>query len=270
MAFRGAFGRGKQQTRTKFQHPLRVQSNNGKSDGKARGCEPGVAQAESRISNSILTSLPKTEFDAVLPFLEFVDLQWHRRLHEPAVPMKFGYFPNGGIVSLIVPVSDGRSAEVGMIGKEGFVGAALTIGMSRTPQVALVQAASTATRLSAEALSTIVQSAPTLRDSVFKYALIQGMEVAQTAACNRLHDLPQRLARWLLMSQDRLSCAVLPFTQEILATMLGTGRPSVTIAAQELERNGGIKQGRGTIEIVDRRKLETRSCECYAIMRAFS
>ncbi len=239
-------------------------------EGKARGCESGVVQAESRISNSILVSLPKAEYATVLPFLEFVDLEWHRRLHEPTLPMKFGYFPNGGIVSLIVPVDDGRSAEVGMIGKEGFVGASLTIGMSRTPQVALVQAASTATRLSAEALSQLVLSAPTLRDSLFKYALIQGMEVAQTAACNRLHDLPQRLARWLLMSQDRLSCTVLPFTQEILATMLGTGRPSVTIAAQELEKNGGIEQGRGTIEIVDRGKLEGLSCECYATMRAFS
>ncbi len=242
---------------------------NHKLKGEAEGCEPGAVQPDGQITNSILTSLPKAEYEAVLHFLEFVDLEWHHRLHEPTLPMEFGYFPNGGIVSLIIPVSDGRSAEVGMVGKEGFVGATLIIGMNRTSQMALVQVASTATRLSAEALKEVLPSCPTLRDLLFRRTLIQGMEVAQTAACNRLHDLSQRLARWLLMSHDRLNCTVLPYTQEILAAMLGTGRPSVTLAAQELERNGGIKQGRGTIEVLDRAKLEALSCECYATMRAF-
>jgi CRP-like cAMP-binding protein len=217
-----------------------------------------------------LAGLPQKEYEIVLPFLECVDLEWHRQLHEPTSPIEFGYFPNGGIISLIVPLSDGRSAEVGMVGKEGFVGAALLAGMNRTSQIALVQVPSTAMRVSAEALQTVVSCAPTLRYLLFRYTLIQGMEVAQTSACNRLHDLPQRLARWLLMSQDRLSCTVLPYTHEMLAAMLGTGRPSVKIAAQELEKGGSIKQGRGNIEIVNPNKLEARSCECLAIMRALT
>jgi CRP-like cAMP-binding protein len=245
-----------------------VQSDKHSGNGRARRCKPGIIEAESQISNSILTSLPKSEYQAVLPHLEFVEMRWRYRLHEPTVPMEFGYFPNGGIVSLLIPGSDGRSAEVGMVGKDGFVGLNLMGGMSRTPQIALVQVASTATRLSAEALNRVVLSCTTLRALLFKYALIQGMEDAQTAACNRLHDLPQRLARWLLMNQDRLSCDVLPYTQEMLATMLGTGRPSVTLAARELERNGIIKQGRGNIEVLDRGKLEAFACECHAVMRA--
>ena len=226
--------------------------------------------AERQISNIILTSLPKGEYESLLPHLEFTFMDWHHKLHEASVPIEFGYFPNGGIVSFVVPMRDGRNAEVGMVGKEGFVGAPLAGGLDRSPHQALVQVAATAARLPASVLSGLLPSCPTLATLLTRHALVQGMQVAQTAACNRLHDLEQRLARWLLMSQDRLDCNVLPYTQELLAIVLGTDRPSVSLAVGKLQRNAGVRQGHGEIHIVDRDRLEMSSCECYAVIRAFN
>jgi len=246
--------------------PLR--NHNGR--GRARDCQRGVLEAENEVSNLILTSLPKNEYEKLLPYLEFVFMEWHHNLHQPSVPIDFGYFPNGGIVSFVVPVSDGRSAEVGMVGREGFVGAPLAGGLDRSPHLALVQVASTAVRLRADTLGRLLPSTPYLGTLLTRHALVQGMQLAQTAACNRLHDLEQRLARWLLMSQDRLDCNVLPYTQELLATMLGTDRPSVSIAVGKLQRNDCIRQGHGEIQILNRNRLKRSSCECYGVIQEFN
>jgi CRP-like cAMP-binding protein len=232
-----------------------------------RGSKPGRARA---IRNLILRSIPQNEYETLHPHLEQVSPEWHQVLHHAGQPITCGYFPNGGIVSLIVPMSDGKSAEVGMVGREGFVGTPLAGGLDRSPQVALVQVAAPALRVAAEALQEVLNSAPQLALLLTRYALVQGMQLAQTAACNRLHNLEQRLARWLLMSQDRASSNTLPYTQELLAVMLGTDRPSVSLAIGELQAKGGIKQKRGRVEIVDRGRLKKSACECYRIIQEYN
>jgi CRP-like cAMP-binding protein len=218
------------------------------------------------ISNLILRALPENEYNIVADYLEPTDLKWHHRLHVANEAIEFGYFPDGGVISFVVPVSDGRAAEVGMVGREGFVGAPLAGGLDRSPHEALVQVATSAMRIRASILCRLLPSTPQLGILLTKYALIHGMQLAQTAACNRLHNLEQRLARWLLMSQDRVNSKTLPYTQELLAIMLGTDRPSVSVAAGVLQEKGSIRQHRGQIEITDRPKLKTSTCECYLVI----
>jgi CRP-like cAMP-binding protein len=240
------------------------------ASGSARACAPETLLSEKQISNLILKSLPENEYKTISQHLEFTHLERHHTIQEPGLPIRFAYFPNGGIISFVVPVSDGRSAEVGMVGREGVVGAALAGGLDRSPHVALVQVASTAARLRAGVLDELLPSTPNLGTQLLRYALIQGMQLAQTAACNRLHDLEQRLARWLLMSQDRLACNVLPYTQELLATMLGTDRPSVSVAVGKLQKGAAVSQGHGEITILDRSALKSFSCECYNVIQEFN
>lgn len=220
--------------------------------------------------NLILRSIPKNEYEILHPYLESVSLEVHQVLHQSHQPIAFGYFPTNGVVSLIVPMSDGRSAEVGMVGREGFVGIPLAGGFDRSPHVAMVQVAATAMRIEANALQEIVRTTPRMATLLTRYALIQGMQLAQTAACNRLHNLAQRLARWLLMSQDRSGLSVLPYTHDLLAVMLGTDRPSVSGAIGELETSGSIRHTRAKIEILDRDRLKETSCECYPIIQAYN
>jgi CRP-like cAMP-binding protein len=227
----------------------------------------GVSRSE---SNLILQSISVSEYQTLLPHLEPVSMGLHQVLHQAGEPITCGYFPNGGVVSYIVPVSDGRSAEVGMVGREGFVGAPLAGGLDRSPQVALVQVPATAMRIGADALKEVLLAVPHLGVLLTRYALIQGMQLAQTAACNRLHNLEQRLARWLLMSQDRVNSNALPYTQGLLAVMLGTDRPSVSVAVGELQAKGSVKQRRGRIEILDRSRLQASACECYRIIREYN
>lgn len=219
--------------------------------------------------NLVLRSIPRNEYEILHPHLESVPLEFHQVLHQSHQPIAFGYFPDGGVVSLIVPMRDGRSAEVGMVGREGFVGIPLAGGFDRSPHVAMVQIAATAMRIEANALQGIIPGTPRLATLLTRYALIQGMQLAQTAACNRLHNLAQRLARWLLMSQDRSCLSVLPYTHDLLAVMLGTDRPSLSGAIAELEASGNIRHTRGKIEILDREHLKESSCECYPIIQAY-
>jgi CRP-like cAMP-binding protein len=221
-------------------------------------------------SNLILRSIPENEFEVLLPHLELVSLEWHHALHQAGETIECGYFPNGGIISLVVPVSDGRSAEVGMVGREGFVGIPLAGGLDRSPHVSLVQVAATAMRVGVDSLRKVLVGAPHLATLLTRYALVQGMQLAQTAACNRLHNLEQRLARWLLMSQDRVNSSILPYSQDLLAVMLGTDRPSVSVAVGELQLKGSVKQRRGSVEILNRSRLKTSACECYRIIQEYN
>jgi len=167
-------------------------------------------------------------------------------------------------------MKDGKSAEVGMVGREGFVGVPLAGGLDRSPHVALVQVAAPALRIDAGALQQVLPATPYFATLLTRYALVQSMQLAQTAACNRLHNLEQRLARWLLMSQDRVSSNVLPYTQDLLAAMLGTDRPSVSVAVGELQAKGSIQHGRGRVDIIDRNRLEESSCECYRVIQEYN
>ena len=161
-------------------------------------------------------------------------------------------------------MKDGKTAEAGIVGNEGFTGTLAAVGLSRGSLQTVVQITGDGFRVEVGALQNTLGSAPHLQLMLSRYVAIRGMQVAQTAACNRLHDIEQRLARWLLMTQDRVDSGLLPITHDFLAPMLGTGRPSVSLAAGVLQRKEIIEYTRGAVRIVNRKKLEDSACECYA------
>jgi CRP-like cAMP-binding protein len=174
------------------------------------------------------------------------------------------------MTSLVALSADGRSVEVGIAGKEGMVGMSLTVGLLRGTFRAIMQMSGSGSRIPSEVFQAILPCAPTLHSQLSRFSLMQGMQVAQLAACNRLHDIDQRLARWLLMCQDRVDSQLLPLTHEFLAQMLGTGRPSVTLAAGVLESNGLIENMRGLVKVLNRKSLEQAACECYGVIQHFN
>jgi CRP-like cAMP-binding protein len=219
------------------------------------------------VSNKILLSASDSEYSALRPHLEYVSLPNHLVLHEAGAKVECAYFPNRGLISLVVVMKDGRTAEAGILGNEGFTGTPAVVGLSRGSLQAVVQITGDGFRVEAGALQDVLESCPQLQLMLHRYAAIRGMQVAQTAACNRLHDIEQRLARWLLMTQDRVDSPSLAITHDFLATMLGTDRPSVTVAAGVLQSNDLIEYTRGAVKIVNRKKLEDSACECYGVIR---
>jgi CRP-like cAMP-binding protein len=159
--------------------------------------------------------------------------------------------------------------EVGVVGNEGYVGAGLAAGLSRSSVREIIQIAGDGFRMMGNALERILRSAPQLRVILNRHSGLQGMQVAQTAACNRLHDIQQRLSRWLLMTQDRVHSGVLPITHDFIATMMGTDRSTISLAASVLQKKKIIDYVRGAVKIVNRRKLEQSACECYDIIQEF-
>jgi CRP-like cAMP-binding protein len=218
--------------------------------------------AENPITNSILTSIPDTEFELIRPHLEWQVLPLHTVLAEPGSPLQFAYFLNDGLASSVVPTGDGRSVEVAGVGKDGFVGVCLVFGLTTSLLRTVMRVAGTGYRIAGENLNRILPSTPRLFFKVGQHGLLQNMQAAQTAACNRLHDLEQRLARWLLVTYDGVG-PEFAITQEYLADMLGTGRPSVSLVAGQMQKAGVIQYTRGSVRIVDRTALERLSCECY-------
>ena len=222
------------------------------------------------VKNALLLAIPDREFGLLRPHLEYLELPHHQILQEPGQKIEYAYFLNHGMISLVILTSDGRSVEVAIVGNEGMVGTSLAVGLNRGPHRAIIQISASGFRVKSELLGEVLSRTPELRLIMNRYVLIQGLQVAQIAACNRLHEVEQRLARWLLMCQDRIGSEELPMTHEFLAQMLGTGRPSVSLAAGILQRAGMIENIRGTVKIVNRKGLEGSSCECYAAMRQFS
>lgn len=222
------------------------------------------------VQNIILCSLPDKEYHLLRPHLEPVDLPQYEILEEPGEKIEFTYFLNDGMTSLVALSRDGRSVEVGIVGKEGMVGMSLIAGLRQGTFRAIMQMSGTGSRVRAEIFQDILAGAPVLRAELSRFALMHGMQVAQLAACNRLHEVEQRLARWLLMCQDRFDSQVLPLTHEFLAQMLGTGRPSVSLAAGALENAGLIENLRGTVKILNRKSLEEAACECYGVIQHFN
>jgi len=221
------------------------------------------------VHNSILQSISDTEYNLLRKHLEPVDLPQRHILHEAGAKLEFAYFLNDGMASVVVLTSDGRSVEVAIIGREGIVGTPLAVGLSRGPHRIVMQIAGSAVRVKSAVLRETLQSTADLYLIWNRYVLIQGLQIAQIAACNRLHEIEQRLARWLLMCQDRVETETLLVTHEFLAQMLGTGRPSVSLAAGILQRGGLIENVRGAVTILDRPGLEAASCECYFVMQRF-
>ncbi len=186
------------------------------------------------------------------------------RAHEP---LHAAYFPETGVISLLTRLPDGKTLEVGLVGKDGMAGMALLPGVNMMPFDGTVQVAGTALRLTSEALKQMVREPGPIHQLLGRYAYAVFALGVQTAACNNFHSLRKRTARWLLMLHDLAEDAEFPLTQNTLALMLGVRRPSVTIAARALQRAGLIDYRHGHMKIRNRRGLEAASCECYRLMR---
>ena len=222
------------------------------------------------IRNGILLALPDSEFQSVRPSLSFEYLPSHTSLHEPGEKLEFVHFPNRGLVSFVVVTREGKTVEVGIVGNEGLSGTAALVGLTRYPHRAVVQIAGDGFRVRADALRSLLPTCLYFQNVCSRQAVLQGMQAAQSAACNRLHGIEQRLARWLLMTHDRVENGYLAITHDFLATMLGTDRPSVSLAAALLQRKGAIEYTRGAVRIVNRKLLEESACECYAVIQQFN
>jgi CRP-like cAMP-binding protein len=219
------------------------------------------------ISNSILLRLPSAERDQVFPKLEIVRLKLHQVIHEAGETIKSGYFVNTGLMSVLAVQPDGKTVEVGLIGSEGFVGLPLLVGYRSSPNRVVTQGDGDAFRCDAAMLAELLRTCPVLHEQLHRFGQRLAMQTMQIAACNRLHDVEERLARWILMTHDRMGSEQLPLTQEFLSHMLGTRRSSVTVAAGLLQRAGLISYTRGIITILSRKRLEDAACDCYAIVQ---
>ena len=220
-----------------------------------------------RPANKILAALPDEEFESLRPKLREVAHQIGERIYLPEQEIKYAYFINEGIVSWLATLEDGGTVEAGVIGLEGVAGVSIILGATSTPNEGLIQSALRASRISADDLRQEFRKNEKLNQLMLRFVHSMFTQVAQTAACNRLHTLDQRLARWLLMTDDRTDGNNLQLTQEFLSRMLGVRRAGVSVAANSLRQKGLIEYHRGDLVITDRRKLETVSCECYEIVK---
>ena len=218
--------------------------------------------------NRLLATLTTKEYKRLLPKLKTVSLVLGEVLYEPGDVIKDVYFPNDSIISLISELSETSLLEVGMVGNEGMAGLAVFMGVSFSPTRALVQGAGTAMKMSSAAVRTEANRLGSLHQLLHRYSHSLLTQVSQTSACNRFHLVDARLARWLLMTKDRLGADEFPLTQEFLASMLGVRREGVSKAAGVLQAGKLIRYSRGVITILNRAGLETKSCECYAIIKA--
>lgn len=219
------------------------------------------------IHSEILRELPRDEFAIVFPKLELVRLQPRQVLHEAGETLRSAYFCNTGLISILSVLSDGKTVEVGLVGKEGMVGLPLIAGFRTSATRAVVQLQGTALRVDGDALAALLRECPRLERKLQQFSQILGMQATQIAACNRLHEVEERLARWLVMSADRVGSTSLALTQEVLGQMLGARRSSVTVAAGILQKAGLISYTRGDVRIVQRSRLEQAACECYGILQ---
>ena len=225
---------------------------------------PSSDSKERNTQNKILRGLPSKESRAVFAALEFVELPTRTILNETGEPIEFAYFVNSGLASVLNIMEDGKSVEVGLMGKEGFAGIPLLVGFKTSHNRVVMQIRGSAFRIRARDFSALLTECPQLEKGLFRLSQEMSVQSAQIAACNRLHEVDERLARWLLMCQDRLGGNKVPLTQEFLAHMLGTRRASVTVAAGMLQKAGLINYTRGEVKIENRKELENASCECYA------
>ena len=218
--------------------------------------------------NHILAALPEEVRKRLHPQMELVPMPLGKVLYESGDTLRHVYFPIDCIVSLLYVMEDGASAEISVVGNEGILGVALFMGGESTPSRAIVQSAGAAYRLPGQILKDEFNRHGALLVLMLRYTQALLTQMAQTAVCNRHHTIDQQLCRWLLLSMDRLAGNKLTMTQELIANMLGVRREGVTEAAGKLQRLSVIRYSRGQITVIDRPKLETLSCECYAVVKA--
>jgi CRP-like cAMP-binding protein len=217
--------------------------------------------------NHLLAALPAEDFGRLAAHLELVPMRLGEILYEPGSQMQHAYFPITAIASLHYVMESGASAESAGVGHEGLVGISLFMGGDSTPSSAVVQTAGHGYRLASRLLKQEFNSAGAMRSLLLRYTQALITQMIQTAACNRHHSVEQQLCRWLLLTLDRSVSSELVMTQELVASMLGVRREGITEAAGNLQRAGLIRYRRGHISILQRAGLETRSCECYAVVK---
>jgi CRP-like cAMP-binding protein len=217
--------------------------------------------------NHLLAALPADVQERLLPHMECVELPLGKVLYESGDTLRYVYFPTNSIVSLLYVMESGASAEISVVGNEGLIGVALFMGGESTTSRAIVQSAGQAYRLLGQRLKDEFNRHGALLHTLLRYTQSLITQMAQTAVCNRHHSIDQQLCRWLLLSLDRLEGNELVMTQELIANMLGVRREGVTDAAGRLQRLGVIEYHRGRIQVLNRVKLESLSCECYAVVR---
>jgi CRP-like cAMP-binding protein len=217
--------------------------------------------------NHLLAALPAAEFERLAAHLELVPMPLGDILYEPGGLMQHAYFPTTSIVSLHYVTDTGASAETAGVGNEGVVGISLFMGGETTPSSAVVHTAGHAYRLESQLLKQEFNRAGLMQQLLLRYTQALITQMTQTAACNRHHSVEQQLCRWLLLTLDRVPSRELTMTQELVARMLGVRREGITEAAGTLQRAGVIRYRRGHIAVLERSGLETRACECYAVVK---
>jgi len=217
--------------------------------------------------NHLLAALHEASRGRLFPHLELVKLPLGKVLYESGGALRYVYFPTDSIVSLLYVMESGASAEISVVGNEGVIGISLFMGGESTPSRAVVQSAGSAYRLAGQRLKDEFNRHGELLVLLLRYTQALITQMAQTAVCNRHHSVDQQLARWLLLSMDRLTSNQLTMTQELIANMLGVRREGVTEAAGKLQKQGIIQYARGHIVVLDRPALEAASCECYDVVK---
>jgi CRP-like cAMP-binding protein len=214
--------------------------------------------------NHLIELLPRQDRQGLLAICKPVELTLSEVLCEPGQPTRYIYFPTAGFISLVTLVKGSFGLEVGMVGSEGMLGASLALGVIDTPLRALVQGTGTAWRASGRDFRRQLAASPALKRGVDRYLYVLMVQLASSAGCLRSHVIGSRLARWLLMSQDRARSDNFHVTHEFLAYMLGVRRSGITDAASALQRTGLIRYRRGDLTVIDRPGLERAACACYA------
>ena len=215
----------------------------------------------------LLSTLPQDCYGRLRPNLEPVALSLAEVIYESHERPDYVYFPTTAVISVFYTMQDGWTAEIGLVGNDGVVGIALFLGGDTGPRRAVVQIAGQAYRMGAAALQEEFARGGPFQKMLLRYTGALITQISQTAVCNRLHSVEHRLCRWLLLMQDRTNADELPLTQEVLSSMLGDRRESITIAAGRLQNAGVIHYVRGHIKVLDRKGLEAHACECYRTVR---
>jgi CRP-like cAMP-binding protein len=237
-----------------------------RSSGDARPAAPKRPAAAQSL-NALLNRLPPAEYQRLSPQLHHTSLEFHEILHRKGEPIRDVFFPGGGICSLVTPLADGSMVEMAMIGREGMVGASAALHSDVAQETAIVQIATdSCQRMAIGDFRREMDRHGPLFDLVARYAQVILGLIMQSVACNAVHPVEQRLSRWLLMAHDRAGSDEFPLTQELVAMMLGTSRPTVTIVAGTLRKAGLIEYRHGRMSVLNRKALEAASCECYRVV----
>lgn len=218
--------------------------------------------------NRLLASLPATDYERLRPLLKQVTFSLGQVIYESQGHMESVYFPTTSHVSLLYTMTDGSTAEVGLVGNEGLIGIALFMGGDTTPNRAIVQGAGEALKMSGRAMQEEFKQGGAFQLALLRYTQALITQISQTAVCNRLHTTEQRLSRWMLMTHDRTRRDELQMTQEFISNMLGIPREAVSLTAHRLKEKRAISYARGRINIIDRQILEDCACECYQVVKA--